>query len=327
MGKWRVTGQERVAQMLRGAIERNRVAHAYLLVGPTGCGKIATARNFAQALNCQHADPPCQECAACLRIARGEDFDVREIDVGEARQLIPIDQVREIEHRVSLKATGSKYKITIVPRAELFSREAADALLKILEEPPPRTIMILSARSTESVPETLASRCIQIRMTVPARKTIAELLSHGRPAGGSDRELILDYAEGRPHWAVEMADDPKLLDEFKQRLIAMQERLAGDARSKLGMADKIGNQRRAALEELELLAGYHGVVARARRVEDAAGGGDSENDHQFYASWAANLNRIRAGINALNANTMVASTLDDLFLDLAEIPNAGPAAP
>lgn len=327
MGKWRVTGQERVAQMLRGAIDRNRVAHAYLLVGPTGCGKTATARNFAQALNCERADPPCHECRACLRIARGEDFDVREIDVGEAHQQIHIDQVREIEHRVSLKATGSKYKITIVPRAELFSREAADALLKILEEPPPRTIMILGARTAESVPETLASRCIQIRMTVPARRAIAELLSDSQPVGESDRDLILDYAEGRPQWAAEMGGDPELLEEFRGRLIAIQKRLASDAPSKLGVADKIGNQRRAALEELELLAGYHGVVARARAVEDAAGGGGPERNDQFYARWAANLNRIRTGIDALSANTMVASTLDDLFLDLDEIPNAGPAAP
>ena len=327
MGKWLVTGQERVAQMLRGAIDRNRVAHAYLLIGPTGCGKTATARNFAQALNCERAHPPCQECRTCLRITRGEDFDVREIDVGEKHQQIHIDQVREIEHRVSLKATRSKYKITIVPRAELFSREAADALLKILEEPPPHTLMILGARTAESVPETLASRCIQIRMTVPARKAIAKLLTHGGPVGDSDRNLILDYSEGRPHWAAEMAGDPELLDEFKERLTSLQQRLASDPPSKLGMADKIGRQRRAALEELELLAGYHGVVARAKAAKDAAGGGGPEKDHRFYAKWAANLNRIRAGINALSANTMVASTLDDLFLDLDEIPNAGPAAP
>ncbi|MCY3937393.1 MAG: AAA family ATPase [Chloroflexi bacterium] len=325
MGKWLVTGQERVAQMLRGAIERNRVAHAYLLIGHSGCGKTATARNFAQALNCERAAPPCQECRSCLRIAHGEDFDVREIDVGEKHQQIHIDQVREIERRVSLKATSSKYKITIVPRAELFSREAADALLKILEEPPPRTIMILGARTIESVPETLASRCIQIRMTVPAKNAIAGLLSQGGPVAESDRNLILDYAEGRPRWAVEMAADPELLEDFKQRLMALEERLSGDATSKLGMAYEIGSQRKAALEELELLAGYHGVVARARVAESIGGG--PETERQFYEKWAANLNTIRAGINALSANTMVASTLDDLFLDLDEIPGAGPAAP
>ncbi|MCY3801186.1 MAG: hypothetical protein OXG46_06380, partial [Chloroflexi bacterium] len=167
--------------------------------------------------------------------------------------------------------------------------------------------------------------CIQIRMTVPAKNAIAGLLSQGGPVAESDRNLILDYAEGRPRWAVEMAADPELLEDFKQRLMALEERLSGDATSKLGMAYEIGSQRKAALEELELLAGYHGVVARARVAESIGGG--PETERQFYEKWAANLNTIRAGINALSANTMVASTLDDLFLDLDEIPGAGPAAP
>ncbi|MDP6184126.1 MAG: AAA family ATPase [Gammaproteobacteria bacterium] len=326
MGDWRVTGQHHVVRMLQGTIDRKRIAHAYLLVGPPGCGKKATARNFAQALNCERSDPPCHECRSCTRIASGQDFNVREIDVEEERQQIQIDQVREIEHRVSLKTTDSNYKITIVPRAELFSIEAANAFLKILEEPPPNSLLILAARARESVPETLASRCIQIRMRMPTQKTIADLLSDGKPIEKSDRELILDYAEGRPNWAMEMASNPDMLANFKARLIATADRLGGDTPSKLGLAENIGSQRRAVLEELGLLARYHGVVGRAQAIEDAADASDPERTRAFYATWGANLIRIRAGIDALSANTMLASTLDDLFLDLDEISGVGPIA-
>lgn len=324
MGNWHVTSQNHVVRLLQGAIDRKRVAHAYLLVGPPGCGKSATARNFAQTLNCEGTDPPCHECRSCIRIASGQDFNVREIDVEKDHQKIAIERVREIGHRVSLKSTDSKFKITIVPRAELFSIQAADAFLKMLEEPPPNSLLILAAVARASVPETLASRCILIRMNIPTRKAISDLLSDAGPIEKSDRNLILDYAEGRPRWATEMASNSEMLDSFKARLTSITDRLAGDARSKFGMAEKVGNQRTAALTELGLVAGYHGVVARAFAAE--AAGSDTERNRRFYGKWAVNLVRLRAGIDALSANTMLASTLDDLFLDLEEIPDVRPIA-
>src|SRR5947208_9994944 len=130
-----VVGQEPVARALINALQSNRVAHAYLFTGARGVGKTSMARILAKALNCvQGPTPtPCDQCDACRRIASGEDVDVLEIDGASNRG---IDEVRELRRNVQYHPARARYKVYIIDEVHMLTKEAFNALLKTLEEPP-----------------------------------------------------------------------------------------------------------------------------------------------------------------------------------------------
>src|SRR6516225_10636472 len=153
-----LVGQEPVAQALTNALATNRVAHAYLFTGARGVGKTSTARILAKALNCVHGPTatPCDACEICQSIASGDDVDVLEIDGATNRR---IDEVREIRGNVQYRPSRSRYKIFIIDEVHMLTKEAFNALLKTLEEPPPHVKFIFATTEVEKVPITILSRC------------------------------------------------------------------------------------------------------------------------------------------------------------------------
>src|SRR5439155_14284543 len=154
-----IIGQEHVAQALTNAIQSNRIAHAYLFTGARGVGKTSTARILAKALNCVKGPTPtpCDECGNCQSIATGDDIDVLEIDAASNRG---IDEVREIRSNVRSRPSGrSRYKIYIIDEVHMLTREAFNALLKTLEEPPPHVKFIFATTEVQKIPVTILSRC------------------------------------------------------------------------------------------------------------------------------------------------------------------------
>ncbi|MDA7980869.1 MAG: DNA polymerase III subunit gamma/tau [Pirellulales bacterium] len=151
-------GQEHVAKALRGAIESERVGHAYLFTGARGVGKTSAARILAKALNCSEgpSPTPCNECDACLAIAAGDDIDVLEIDGASNRG---IDEIRQLRQNVSIRPSRSRFKIYIIDEVHMLTREAFNALLKTLEEPPEHVKFIFCTTESEKVPVTVLSRC------------------------------------------------------------------------------------------------------------------------------------------------------------------------
>ncbi len=179
--KWRpqlfdeVVGQEHVTTTLQHAIEQNRLAHAYLFVGPRGIGKTSIARIFAKALNCAHGPTttPCGKCDSCKEIAESRSLDVLEIDGASNRG---IDEVRELRDTVRYAPAKGKFKIYIIDEVHMLTKEAFNALLKTLEEPPPHVKFFFATTEPQKVLPTILSRCQRFDLRrIPAKLIIDHL--------------------------------------------------------------------------------------------------------------------------------------------------------
>jgi DNA polymerase-3 subunit delta' len=157
-----IVGQPVAIRQLRNTLQRNRVGHAYLFFGPEGVGKHTTARIFAQALNCQEGafQEACGQCRSCNLIAVGKHPDVLEVSASGVN--IRIKQIQEIIRQSQFSPVEGQWKVFLINGAESMNSEAANKLLKILEEPPEKTIFILTSRATFGLLETILSRCQQV---------------------------------------------------------------------------------------------------------------------------------------------------------------------
>jgi DNA polymerase-3 subunit gamma/tau len=153
-----LVGQEHVARGLAGAIESGRIGHAYLFTGARGVGKTSAARIYAKALECaaREEGEPCNTCPRCEAIASGQDVDVIEVDAASNRG---IDEIRQLRQNVAVRPAGGHYKTYIIDEVHMLTREAFNALLKTLEEPPSHVKFVLCTTEPEKLPITILSRC------------------------------------------------------------------------------------------------------------------------------------------------------------------------
>ena len=184
-------------RQLRAAHMADRMPHALLIHEDPGAGGEWLAFWVAQLLLCQHAErAPCGSCHACRRVAAGQHPDVLVVCAAEESRQLKIEQIRELSSELSLTSHQGGYKVGIVTPADLMNRFAANALLKTLEEPSPRTVLILVATQPSRLPATILSRCQRIRVPAPARAEAVRWLESQR--GAADWNAVLEVLGDAP---------------------------------------------------------------------------------------------------------------------------------
>jgi DNA polymerase III subunit delta' len=270
-GVWPITGHDNAVDQLSRAVATGRVNHAYLFTGPTGIGRRTLAVTFAQALVCQAPDRtsrPCGECSACRRVHQGIFPDVTTLSLetqlaaserkDSRNTVISIETIRELRSSVSLRPMESDWRVAILEDVDRVSRDAYDALLKTLEEPPSYVVLLLIATEFAALPETIRSRCRHISLEPVPREIVAkELGRHGLDAEQAD--LIARLTRGRIARALDLITDQEALEQrrtaVETALEMIEDPLVALAEARR-MADVFRRgQRDQVQEEIDLLIG------------------------------------------------------------------------
>lgn len=221
---WNIVGHTWAVEHLQRSIAVERVAHAYLFAGPTGIGKATLALRFAQALICERGTgDPCLECRGCTRAARGNHPDVRKIslvsqaagekaDEAKSRDL-RIDTVREWQRDIDLRPFEAKRRVFILDDADKLTDQAANAMLKTLEEPPPYAVLILVAHGAGDLLPTIVSRCRVLRLRPLRRADVASTLEQDYNVASSDAALVAAWSAGRLGQAIQAVENPDVIEQ------------------------------------------------------------------------------------------------------------------
>ncbi len=247
---WQVIGQTRAVSLLQRSLETGSFAHAYLFIGPAHVGKMTLAINLAQALNCETAERPCGECASCQKIALAKHADVQIVGLGyggdsaeaNSRVEISIDQIRQLQHSASLPPFEGKYKVFIIDGAELLSIEAANCLLKTLEEPVGKVVFILLTTNGRLLPETVISRCQRVELLPLAVTEVETALNRSWGIKPQKAELLARLSHGCLGWAVSAALDERLLQQRAERLDELLEMVRTDCDERFAYAAQLATQ-------------------------------------------------------------------------------------
>lgn len=274
-----LVGHERVLSRLGEALDRGRLAHALLFAGPAGVGKFLGARHLAARIACSRADPrPCGDCDACVQLAAGTHPDVALIAVPPGKKEIGIDLIRQLKRFIYLHAITAARKIAIIDEADRLSLSAQNALLKTLEEPPLRSLLILITSTPHALLPTVRSRCQMVRFQPLALDEVATVLEHN----GLDAEQAMQLAatsDGSPGRALQLRE---LLRH--ETLHALEDSLAvldGDRYvSIVRLAKALAGNQQEMMARLEWLQSWYGRRAAAA-VRNRPAGRRPPDDRAF----------------------------------------------
>lgn len=240
---WNTIGHCNAISYLQMSLEKDRLSHALLITGPIQIGKMCLATDIARAANCLEDDRPCDNCNQCERISKGVHTDLRVIGLGsensptaDARSSVGIEQVRDIQREANLKPYEGRYRVFIIDHSELLTIEAANSLLKLLENPPVQVLLIFLAINKESLPATVVSRCQRVELRpVSTKEIVNELLRRFRV----DKSQAMDIAslsQGRPGWALTAVSEPQRVQEVFEELDVVESLLRSSVEKRFDYA-------------------------------------------------------------------------------------------
>ncbi len=317
---WQVIGQDKLLALLDRSLKQHSIAHSYLLLGPPHIGKRTMALNLAQAVNCDDLQPPCGQCSSCRRIIEDKHPDVtiltfdskREVeseadDTQKARQKVKIGtaSIEDLQHLANLPPYEGHYKVFIIENAENMSTAAANRLLKILEEPPPRVIwLLLSAQEARLLP-TVTSRCQRLELKSVPRQTIQEMLTASYGIEDEKAALLARLSNGCPGWALSALADSELLQQRSQKMERLSSLLDAGLETRFALAEELavqfGRDRMAVMDTMAVwLSWWRDLMLIKGRCKKAIINVDYERELEEQAG-SLSLRKIEDFITALRS--------------------------
>ncbi len=316
---WGLIGHEWAVNLLRTQVARGQVGHAYLITGVAQIGKTTLAMRFAQAMNCTAHLPPCGTCRSCDLFERGVHPDM--LMISPEGRSIRIEAIRDLQNVLSLQPYEARYRVALILNIQQATDQAADSLLKTLEEPPSATRLLLTAEAVEAVRPTIVSRCRVIPLRPAPGAPIEEAL---RRLGMAPEKahVVARLSGGRPGWALTVAQSPQVLEQRAQVVHEMLTVLRGDRSVRFSYSEEIAGRDWLPLildtwqswwRDVLLLAEGSGV----RLVNE-----DYWGDLQWLAGQISPqqarqaLRSVRSTIDALDQNANTRLALDVMLLDM-----------
>jgi DNA polymerase-3 subunit delta' len=246
-----VVGHEWAIELFKRQHDAGRVPQSLLLTGPLNAGKATLARYFAQYLNCTGDNPPCGQCRSCRKMISGNHPDIRVVDTAETETL-KIDQVRELQHELSLSPVEGRYRVAVLGNFERATTGAANALLKTLEEPASQVVLILTAPDPGSLLPTIVSRCQTITLRPLPTEAVQIALRERWQASPEQAGLLAQLAGGRLGWAVRALTDESFLERRTRHFADLTDLLRMHRAERLEYAQALSRDSLALREALIL---------------------------------------------------------------------------
>jgi DNA polymerase-3 subunit delta' len=335
---WSFVGNEWAVEMLRQQVAQQTTRHAYLFTGPPGVGRRTLALRFAQALNCSEPPAPgeaCGKCRNCVQIARGQHPDLVIVTKDEDAKLPWMDPMREGLHQLALRPYQANFKVALLPGFQDATDNAANALLKTLEEAPPYAVLIITADNSEQLLPTIVSRCEVLRLRplpveeverfIGERIDAAKACGETLPGTEAGPQLIAHISGGRPGYALRLLQDPAALAFRQEKLSDLAALLASTRLQKFSYAEK------AAADKDELrnvllvwLSFWRDVLLRAGGSSTPVANADRSEDIESLgrrlrlAEARGVVSELERAVERLGANVNPRLLVEALLLDWPE---------
>ena len=311
---WNLLGHEWAVDMLRQHVAQDAIRHAYLFVGAPGVGRRTLALRLAQALNCTQtvqAGIPCGTCRDCKQIEAMQHPDLTVIQADAEGGILKVDQVREARRSLTLKPYQSKYRVALFLRFQEANDNAANALLKTLEEAPSYAVLILTAGQAEGLLPTIPSRCEVLRLRpLPLEVVESFLKQHG--ADDQQSRLISHVSGGRPGYALRLLQNPSALTSREEKLNDLQSLLSATRVDRFAYAEKLAKDKDGMRSTLLLwLSFWRDIllctggastppanIDRVQKIESLAGRLQLSEARRVTSALEKSLVQLEANVNA-----------------------------